>query len=98
MVQIRVNGAPDNLSSVEAQYHYNCYDRFRKIPFDLSTSASCKPCFDESLKYVINHMKTNTCVTWTAAELHVMYTQQGGNLTRKQVLLHLSEYFRRRLL
>ncbi len=38
-------------------------------------------------------MKTNKCVTWTVTELHSLYTQNAGLLTKKQMLVHLNEYF-----
>ncbi len=38
-------------------------------------------------------MKTNISVTWTLAELHDVYTHNSGLLTRKQMSVHLTEYF-----
>ena len=33
-------------------------------------------------------MKTNTCVMWKVAELHVMCTQHDGSQTKEPKLLH----------
>ena len=49
--------------------------------------------YDDSLKCVISHMKANMSVTWTVAELYNIYTENAGHLTRKQMLLYLTEYF-----
>jgi len=63
------------------------------VPIDSTKSETCKSYVDESLTSVINHMKTNMCVTWTVAELYVLYTQNAGHLVRKQMLAQLTEYF-----
>ncbi len=57
------------------------YNKFRKIPIDSTQSESCKPCVDESMKFVINHMKNNKCVMWTVTELYSLYTQNACLLT-----------------
>ena len=93
VVEIKVNAAPNDLPAADAQYHTKCYSTFRKIPIDSTKSDSCKPCVDDSLKCVISHMKANMSVTWTVAELYNIYTENAGHLTRKQMLLYLTEYF-----
>ena len=93
MVAVRVNGAQTDLTAADARYHTHCYNKFRKVPMDSTKAESCKPCVDESLKSVINYMKSDMCATWTVTELHGIYTQNGGHLTRKQMHVLLNEYF-----
>lgn len=93
MVEVRINGAQIDLPAADRRYHTHCYNKFRKVPIDSRQSESCKPCVDESLRFVINHMNRNMCETWTVADLHTVYIQNDGHLTRKQMLVHLTEYF-----
>jgi len=56
-----VNRAHIDLPAADAQYHTHCYNKFRKVPIDSTKSETCKSYVDESLKSVINHIKTNVC-------------------------------------
>ncbi len=66
-VEIRVNGAHTELPTADAQYHTHCYNNFRKIAIDSTKSDCGKPCIDEAIHSVINHMKAEMCVTWTVS-------------------------------
>lgn len=87
-VSLRCHGVHD-LAAVEAQYHYRCYDNFRKIP--PSDSEQSILVDDEAMKKLVDEMYINRRLcTWTSIELHEKYTGYGGKLTRKQMFSKLA--------
>lgn len=93
-----------DLAAAEAQYHYRCYDSFRKIP--PSDSEKSILIDDEAMKNLVDEMyplcpnqlgylDMDRLRTWTSIELHEKYTSYGGKLTRKQMFsklaMHLGE-------
>ena len=58
-----------------------------------SQSTSCRPSIDESLQDVVEIMKADMCLTWTVAELYIIYVEKLGHLSRKQMLVNLCDYF-----
>ena len=87
-VSLRCHGLHD-LAAAEAQYHYRCYDNFRKIP--PSDSEQSLLVDDEAMKKLVDEMYVNCRLcTWTSIELHEKYTGYGGKLTQKQMFSKLA--------
>ena len=63
----------------------------RKVPTNSTKSKSTL--VTDSMRYVINYMNNNHSDTWTVSELHDMYIEHAGLLSRKQMLATLVEYF-----
>ena len=83
-----------SLPAYDGRYHSDCLKSFRNIPKNSTNSISSKPLIEEPLQVVVNHIKSNKCTaTWTIAELHNVYVEASGDLTKKQMLFNLSEYY-----
>ena len=85
---LRCHGVHD-LAASEAQYHYHCYDNFRKIPPNESEQIILLS--DEAMKKFVDEMyHDHRLCTWTSIELHEKYTSYDGKLTQKQMFSKLA--------
>lgn len=88
-VSMRCHGIHD-LAAAEAQYHFCCYDNFRKIPsVDSEQDLEME---DKAMNELIDEMYVHRRMcTWTSIELHEKYVSNGGKLTRKQMFSKIWE-------
>ena len=83
-----------SLPAYDGRYHGDCLQNFRNIPKNSTNSISSKPLIEEPLQVVVNHIEYNKwTATWTIAELHNVYVEALGDLTKKQMVNNLSEYY-----
>ncbi len=88
-VSMRCHGVHD-LAAAEAQYHFRCYDNFRKIPSS-DDSEQGLAVDDGAMKELVDEMYIHRRLcTWTSIELHEKYVSYGGELTRKQMFSKLA--------
>ena len=92
-VDVRIRGVAD-LVKAEARYHKLCHDRFCKLPRASCTRRCVKPSHvDAFLASCIDYMYAKRTVTHTTGELYDNYCSAGGQLTKKQMLANLCDYF-----
>ncbi len=97
-VFIRLQAVLTSLPAYDGQYHKHCYNQFRKIPKNPTISEASKPLLDLCLQSVADMIEINhKTSTWTSAELYKVYTDAKGDLTSKQMLNRLCDYFGQRL-
>ena len=72
-----------NLSAVEVQYQFKCYNDFRKVP----AQTEHTPFIDDSAlqSFVGEMFAGRKQCTLTSLELHLKYVAYGGSLIRKQM-------------
>ena len=93
-VFVRLQAVMTTLVAYDGRYHKNCYDNFRKVPKKSINADSSKPLIDAPTVAVVNHINYNkSFATWTTGELLEIYTEASGDLTKKQMLNVLSDYY-----
>jgi hypothetical protein len=82
-------GFLSDLPSAECKYHVRCYNSFMKIPLyaDLPTGTVD----DKELQQVIECMNQNKSKVWNSIQLHELYTNLGGELTRREMFKKLTD-------
>ena len=83
-VQCNLQAAID-LPSVEARYHFDCYQAFYNIPL-FSTLPNADSGCDSALLAVIASFNADSSRLWNTLELHSVYLDVGGMLTRKAMI------------
>lgn len=83
-VMARLSSVID-LHAADAQYHVQCYNRFRVIPVTHPTMLTP---VDEALRSVLLHMTDNVTETWTTTELYSMYQAASGTVSKKTCHIH----------
>ena len=82
-------GFVSDLPSAECKYHVRCYSSFMKIPkyADLPTGNVD----DNALKQVIEFLNGNRYKIWNSVELHCLYSDLGGKLSRRKMFKKLTD-------
>ena len=82
-------GFVSDLPSAECKYHVRCYNSFMKIPkyADLPTGNVD----DNALKQVIEFLNGNRYKIWNSVELHCLYSDLGGKLSRREMFKKLTD-------
>ena len=83
-LQCNMQSAID-LPAVDARYHEDCYQAFYKIPL-FSTPHNASSDDDNALLAVIDSFNADTTRLWNTFELHSLYTNFGGILSRKAMI------------
>ena len=93
-VFIRLQAVQTTLPAYDGRYHVHCLSRFRKVPKNSANANSSKTLIDKPTSMVVNLINSNKSIaTWTTAELYEVYLEASGNLTKKQMVNNLSDYY-----
>ncbi len=93
-VFVRLQAVSTSMPAYDGRYHVDCMNSFRHIPKDSTNSAFNQPMIDISIKAVVNHMnKVSKALTCTVTELYDIFKNANGDLTKKQMMNKLSQYF-----
>ena len=78
-----------DLPAAECKYHVRCYNSFMTVPkyADLPTGVA----EESALKNVIERMNCDRSKMWNSVELHSLYCDLGGKLTRRDMFSKVTD-------
>lgn len=94
-VRLRIHGIVGDLHAAEARYHTDCRASFMSLHHvTLAATKTDKPEQDPAMEYVIGVMKKDQSQISNSLDLHKLYTENGGKIkSRKMLLRNLSDFF-----
>ena len=88
-VEFRVNSVISDLYAVNGRYHKNCMSKFFTNP-----PKSCvKNINDIALDELIKQLYSDQSKVWNSVELHNLYKELGGKISRRSLISYIDENF-----
>ena len=79
-----------DLPGADAQYHLRCYRAFVKVPKHSELSSVSDDACEDALNAVLSLMHADRSRLWNSIELHKLYVENGGDLSRRAMLSNLT--------
>lgn len=98
-VRLRIEGTVSDLHAADVQYHKDCMDQFRgKRNITCTTSKDTESHADHAFSSLVEEISTDLSRMWNSVDIHTLYQNYDGQLSRKQLMTKLTDHFGSNLL